>query len=199
MPPGEDDHPGEGATPQGVEQGAVLETPELSQVVATVRGMTTDERTTQDESAAQPQRVEEFHAEPDSVLALLVDVINRTGGLEVGVTLHVSGTLVSGSLVSGRAYFDLVHERVVGDGEDEGGVRAALGGVFERFSESYRDREGTRDDDEDPPAPFRRTVYVHLRDAKVYAPGTEGTIGVDLWRGRLTHLSGWSMGTLAVG
>jgi hypothetical protein len=36
--------------------------------------------------------------------------------------------------------------------------------------------------------------FIHLRAATVHAPGTDAVLPETLWRGRLDHVSGWSIG-----
>jgi hypothetical protein len=36
--------------------------------------------------------------------------------------------------------------------------------------------------------------FIHLRAATVHAPGTDAVPPETLWRGRLEHVSGWSIG-----
>jgi hypothetical protein len=56
--------------------------------------------------------------------------------------------------------------------------------------------EGKPDDDA-ATTTFNRVMYIHLRDATVFAPGAQPTLAKTLWRGRLSHVSGWSLGQLS--
>jgi hypothetical protein len=38
------------------------------------------------------------------------------------------------------------------------------------------------------------TTFIHLKDAYAYAPGAKPLL-IGLWRGRLGHVSGWSVGS----
>ena len=76
---------------------------------------------------------------PDRFLLTLVNIVNEAGELEVGITLHVSGVIVSGLLISARRYFELLNEAVQTDGSQEGaGLREALGDALTDVGESYR-------------------------------------------------------------
>src|SRR5690242_11263003 len=59
---------------------------------------------------AAPVQERPTEAPMDWFLAELVRRANE-GGLSIGVTLCVGGTLVSGSLIGGRAYFESIAER----------------------------------------------------------------------------------------
>jgi len=143
------------------------------------------------------------HEAPDIVLAFLVDLINRIPGTEASVTLTVGGVLFSGLLISGRSYFEYLGEDVAGDGTDE--WRTAFAQFFARFADIYPEAtpatvgadEAEASDQADDAAGSDevQTVYVHMRAVSVHTPGSEGTLDQGLWRGRLSQVDGWSMGT----
>ncbi|MDR6912930.1 hypothetical protein J2W54_004943 [Rhodococcus fascians] len=125
--------------------------------------------------------------EQDFMLAGLVELINRSTGTELGVTLHVRGTVLSGLMISGESYLD--KQKVVLTEAGEG--PAALAQYFDIFSSVYSQNQ---EDDKpflSPPLP----AYVHLRSASVIENGTT-QVTFPLWRGRLSEVSGWSIGNL---
>src|SRR5436190_18000638 len=82
------------------------------------------------------------HVLPDRFLLTLVEIVNDAGELEIGMTLHVSGVIVSGLLISGRRYFELLNEAVQTPGSRETvGLREALGDALTDVAESYRAHE----------------------------------------------------------
>ena len=128
----------------------------------------------------------------------LVEAVN-TLDMDIGVTLHVAGVVISGTLISGRKFFHHIaqalreaaarHDAQAAEGLAEG---------FTAVADSYRlwaehERQSDSNDDQDAIRPL--TLYIHLRDAAVYAPGGPPLPGM-LWRGRLAHVSGWSLGVL---
>jgi hypothetical protein len=147
-----------------------------------------------DENLDKPAIVEEKNADPDGALVDLVELVNRIGTLEMGVTLHVSGTVISGILTSGRNYFETVAKRF-----REHATQAEIGEAFaekyERIAAFYKEDEVNKDDlgrQGDPV--FNKTTYIHLRDATVHTTGDSVPLPPTLWRGRLSHVSGWSIG-----
>ena len=132
---------------------------------------------------------EPFEPNIDWYLAALVDDVN---GLEkgegFGVTLTVSGQLVSGTMISGSEYFDLLGDAMVrGLPEDKAeAVKAYYSGPGDLYGPE-------RDDDHSSP------VYVHLKDARYFGwggnpvPASSGF----LWRGKLTAVDAFSLGTLS--
>jgi len=134
---------------------------------------------------------------PDRLLMGLVEAVN-TLDMELGVTLHVSGVIVSGTLISGSKFMGQVAQALKEAAASQNAPSAeGLAEGFAAVAGSYRqwaqhEREKTRDDDE---ALRPLTQYIHLQDAEVRAPGEPPFPGM-LWRGRLAHVSGWSFGIL---
>lgn len=151
----------------------------------------TDDVPLQPGATTDPQLVEEIGTKPDPTLAMLVSTINAVPGMEVGVTLYIGGHIVSGLIVGGRVYF----EKVAALLQDKGPIGEALGGAFTNVAKQYaadeRENRSEQDDAEDE----RRTGYIHLRAATVHSPGLGAALEQDLWRGRLSTVAGWSLGT----
>lgn len=152
----------------------------------------------------------------DWFLDQIVEWANRFG-IEVGLTLSVNGMLVSGQMISGRNFFLELATEFRGDRE-EGSMIHTLAGLIERNKDVYEpfdltlaedkpadaqpsDTEVKADDNVDddgdsaPPPPS----YIHLRNAKIFTPGQSaipGNRGM-LWRGRISEISGFSIGSLS--
>jgi hypothetical protein len=138
--------------------------------------------------------VEDVNTRPDDVLRLLVGIVNasKDEGFDwgMGVTLHVSGTIVSGELVSYGTFWEEFRAFVKGDGSDA---------VREMFADTFTDGilgagAAPAVDDDEAAAPSAPT-YIHLRRAAIWGPGGESALAKTLWRGRLSHVSAWSVGT----
>ena len=128
-------------------------------------------------------------APPDYVLQSLVDLINRSG-LEMGITLTVAGFSISGTLVSGKNFFDGLADEMA-TVFDEPSPKKAIHDYFANFGDMYRDI--AKDEDQTLP------IYIHLKDARHFhnsgkpIPGNRGVY----WRGRISQISGFSMGSLS--
>ena len=114
---------------------------------------------------------------------------NPAAGIEIGITLHVGGTLVSGTLISGKKYFDGIAEIMVKANTN-----------MPEIAESWRSFSefGTIYDAPPEDSTQKNPQYIHLLNAHTFSSG--GTpipsgLGV-LWRGRLTDVSGFSLGVL---
>ena len=125
----------------------------------------------------------------DWLLQELVKITNDAGGVSgVRLTLVVEGALVSGELISGREFFDSYGKEWRSLARDSGlGEWAAK--MYRRTGKELYQRGG------DPNAP--PPAYVHLRDAVIYQAGAAVPehAGI-LWRGRISHVSGFSIGKL---
>lgn len=131
--------------------------------------------------------------ERDWFLQTLVNMANtsKSTGL-LGITLVTHGFLVSGQLVSGREYFKGFAEDFasgITDTEDAKSIRE----TFTKMGDHVYDK---LDNDENPPPP----AYIHLNDAKFFHPNGQpipANTGVR-WRGRLSEISGFSLGSLSI-
>lgn len=124
--------------------------------------------------------------QPDWFLQSLVNMANKDK-IEIGLTLQVSGFLVSGVLVSGARYFE-------GFGEDfsQGASPESAASIKSSFAK-YGDIYEGNISDQPPPQ------YIHLKNARFFhttgnpIPGNKGV----WWRGRLFEVGGFSLGTLS--
>jgi len=132
----------------------------------------------------EPDRVADWAA-PDEHLVVLVNMVNQIGGSELNIRLTVFGLVLSGKLIGGADYFDSVatiFDQASADSSE------SLGDVYRRTATFYRN------DVRAQPGESRVTTFIHLKDAYAYAPGAKPLL-IGLWRGRLGHVSGWSVGS----
>jgi hypothetical protein len=160
--------------------------------------MTADEQQQPTDAQSAPTMVEDVYGGPDSVLAALVSTVNRFGSLEIGVTLHVSGVVVSGLLISGRSFFELLSAALTEGGTSESApIRHALASAWAgSHADDYRagEHDPSKDDQREEGQPAPKVGYIHLRSASVHAAGDLVPLPGVLWRGRLSHVSGWAIG-----
>jgi hypothetical protein len=140
--------------------------------------------------AAQPA-ARDFN-ESDWLLRHFVSLVNNTNSFEMGVTLLVDGFLVSGLLCSGKAFLEGIGNSLKDGVEHSNLAGQGLGETFRDGMTKFAERMyGVRSDSV--------PVYIHLRDARFF-----NTSGVPLpndagvwWRGRLSLVSGFNLGTLS--
>ncbi len=123
--------------------------------------------------------------EKDWVLLRLVDLVNVSEQAEINITLHVGGTLVSGLLVGGKAWFDAFGKDMAKHwaGDEE------LAQTFSRMGALYYDQPETA-----RPAPS----YLHLKNACFVSSGDSRipSRGGIWWRGRISEVAGFTIGVL---
>lgn len=138
--------------------------------------------------AAQPENPEPMpqFAQTDWFLQMLVQLAN-TSPMEIGITLQVSGMLVSGSIVSRKSYFEGFAEDFASPFSGEPNTAETMKKNFSMFGEKKLD------ENEQLPQ------FVHLKSARFF-----NTIGNPIpknrgvwWRGRICEVGGFSLGILS--
>lgn len=130
-------------------------------------------------------------AQHDWFIQSLVNVAN-VAPLSFGVTLQVSGLLVSGYLVSGKSYFEATGQQILGGLARNPELAEQMRKMFATFESAYPNDPQQKD----RPVP----QFVHLQNARFYS--TDGKpvpsdAGV-WWRGRISEISGIVIGILGV-
>ncbi|MEU9893863.1 hypothetical protein ACIBCS_20745 [Streptomyces phaeochromogenes] len=120
---------------------------------------------------------------PDVQLQMLVRLIGLDTEVALPITLVVGGGFLHGDLISHEAW-------AAGWASTLRGVDGPGARLLERFPEQVDqavvDKQGNQ-------GPQRLPRWIHLRDA-TGVTGTNGTVAMPLWRGRLADVSGWSLG-----
>ena len=130
-------------------------------------------------------------SEGDVLLSELVRLADDQG-LEVGITVYIGGTVISGMLVSGQEFLEASALRLQSvEGPPE--TKATL----EHFFRSQRDQQyassgAASTEGEDVPS----VGYLHLRGARPFdAKGPYLEEGV-WWRGRIDQIDGFNFGVI---
>jgi hypothetical protein len=124
----------------------------------------------------------------------LVDLVMLCAlGNEMGITLTVGGTVISGQLISAEKYFSEMAE-LISDAET-GGSGSSTVNALEYAWTAFAKLHGRPDDVENWSPPI--DGFIHLRGAQIRSShgGFPDRPGM-LWRGRMTDVSGWALGTL---
>jgi hypothetical protein len=131
-------------------------------------------------------------AQHDWFIQSLVNIAT-VAPLSFGVTLQVSGLLVSGYLVSGKTYFEAIGQQIVSGLSQNAALADQMRKMFATFESAYPNDPGQSE----RPVP----QFVHLQNARFYStdgtpvPSNEGV----WWRGRISQISGIVIGILNVG
>lgn len=135
--------------------------------------------------------------EPDDVLATYVDAVNQAQepvaeGLPV--TLTVRGLVIAGELIPNWQWFDEVAQLPGGPDSRYFELARALKEHVRTTSDAVAAQSaGDELTDEQRTALGTRTAYIHLRNARLLVPASAPQ-GAPYWRGRLSDVSGWSVG-----
>ncbi|WP_412498242.1 gas vesicle accessory protein GvpU [Vibrio furnissii] len=128
----------------------------------------------------------ESQLDRDWFIQNLVYLANRRIGL--GVTLTLGGQIVTGQLISGQRYFELLKEQF-SNLSDVDEINELMSFFFDNQMKVYDNPESIGSE---------KTSYIHLENAKVI--GAQGSIPTNdtfLWRGKISSISGISVGSLS--
>ena len=138
-------------------------------------------------------------AAPDPLLEVLITFADQ--GSEVGVTLHVGGSMVSGVVISGSKYYELLAD-LFQEGYERAGMSDAGAPMRDALMSVAKDlysRSSEKPSNPDTEKPPMVRTFIHLRDAHfVDATGKQfydaQRVAGLVWRGRLADISGWFLG-----
>lgn len=133
--------------------------------------------------------------EADGLLQLLISYSEL--GIETPVTLLAGGMAVSGLIISAASYMERTGIQLAGAVKSHDAALAAT--IAQSFAQLTQDVEAqSRAADE---AGALSARFIHLAQAKYYVPGQDAlpsnADGI-LWRGRLSAISGFSLGEFSV-
>jgi hypothetical protein len=163
-----------------------------------------------------------FWQEPDFLLSDLISMLVNRSGVQLGITLMMRGMVVSGVLVSERAYLEELSKYFQDQAKDaikemmgtapKKEMRKMLKEAEEAWDFTYLtedvyrdsdDKDGKGDDkdaneDELETAPdFSEIRHLHLKDVEIVfpSPGIEFFQSrLPTWRVRLASIDGWLVG-----
>lgn len=153
--------------------------------------MTNAETVPEETPPVEPDMVEELNTTPDPLLRAMVWVVaDQSQTSEIGLTLHVSGVVVSGILVSASSFFDHLARWLADNGSQD---------LADNFATPMADmlRESRADREKSGAGSPADAHFIHLREAQVFSSGADRPLPKTLWRGRLSHVSAWSIGVMS--
>ena len=128
----------------------------------------------------------------DWLLQDWVAQINRLG-IRASITLQVNGIIVSGIAIPGDVFFEK-YAQMMAAAFKAGSSRVPADEVeayFKSYASIYKE-----DIDSEIPPPL--PDYIHLEDARYWNAGGQHIPGNGvLWRGRLSEVSGYNIGSLS--
>lgn len=148
-----------------------------------------DEHENTPSSQTQENSVFDRDPETDWYLGWIVGLGEK--GLETGITLTVGGNLVTGTLISGRKYFEEMGALIQKANGLSPDLSKALANTFSQWKDLYPESG----DDDDTKEHYN---FIHLRRARFMADGQNFLPQKQglLWRAKLSRVDGFSMGVL---
>jgi hypothetical protein len=128
---------------------------------------------------------------PDHIFELLVHVANTTD-VEMAITLHVHGQLITGRLISGATFWSECARELREDATGHEELVETMAANMDRVAEEYRESYGEGGIDDAEPM----TAFIHLRDARTFTGQVPTPKSGALWRGRLASVDGFTLGEL---
>lgn len=145
----------------------------------------------------------------DWFLARILELAEGAAPVSVAVTLTTGGLLVSGRPIGSKAYFERVAEQL-GEAQDrlDGGgetIREPFLGLAHVVEADRLQEQAERDHliatlgageqlTPEQESRFQRQ-YVNLEDVSMFGAGQQ-IVHTQLWRGRLSAVTGWNFGLL---
>ncbi|WP_036127316.1 gas vesicle accessory protein GvpU [Lysinibacillus sphaericus] len=130
--------------------------------------------------------------ENDVVLETIISMINKVDTIEMGITLNIKGTLITGLLISKSTYLKGIASSFEGQGE----VGSAFSNMFLKLDE-HQKNESKEENSEvnDNVNDDNKSVFgIHLKNAKMFDGENTHTLGY--WRGKLSSVDGFTFGNL---
>ncbi|QPA60706.1 gas vesicle accessory protein GvpU [Lysinibacillus sphaericus] len=122
--------------------------------------------------------------EKDVLLSGLVTIVNEAP-LEIGVTLNVGGSLITGLLIGSINYLRGISELLSGNGP----AADQFAKHFEDIAEEVEKTNAEAEDDNPSPN------YIHLKNAKLVNVNGN-VIELGYWRGKLSSIDGFIIANL---
>ena len=152
------------------------------------------------DSAASLVHTGDWYTAPDTRLQWMADFADATSA-GIGITLIVSGGVISGTIISAQQFFEKTAELFRDDAKDDEpeGLRESLAQSFfdfpaEQIAQDVKEtseafEKGERDE---PRWPLVR--FIHLQEARFSIPGQQHNFPLGLARVQLSQVVGWVSG-----
>ncbi len=130
---------------------------------------------------------------PDGDLADMVKFANAFG-LEANMILTLSGQVIGGLLVGGHKYYQDLASAIGGRDGAENSAADSIAVLLRHYSADYEGWGSVDGDLDEKLSPLPPVAFIHLLNA--YVLDSNRPIPIGPWRGRLSHVVGWTFGEL---
>jgi hypothetical protein len=124
----------------------------------------------------------------DEVLEYLVKMLEETD-LSTALTLCVSGSVISGEMISSKRYFEEVssiYNQKQFSTNDPSLIERGLP-AMEQVKQFLQQKGKSREEQHNP-------KYIHLKNVLIYPSNPSQPVGAIIWRGKLSSVDGFSIG-----
>jgi hypothetical protein len=124
----------------------------------------------------------------DAIILMFLSLIEGDG-IEVDLTLNISGAVVSGTLIGPSAYYEGIIESF--KKLEDNTMSKILNKKFNDLKEAYLNQKQEQDDKENS------ATFIHLKKARYLDTyGQPITNSTTWWRGRISSIDGFSFNSL---
>ena len=123
----------------------------------------------------------------DLIISMVTGEDDRREDGAIGLTMQVGGHTVSGLVISRAEWISRFTDSMAEAGDD---VSKAVNRAFRHFHDQGGEERARR---EAAGLPAGTRAFVHMKEVRI--SGADGPLVVDLWRGRLADVTGWSLGS----
>jgi hypothetical protein len=125
---------------------------------------------------------------PDLLLTLLVQMVDKKPPFDIGITLFVQGSIVTGLLIGEDVYFEGLSNDMPDSFTED----------FQKLFTLIQSWDTNSPGNQEEQNQLRNIEFIHLKNAKFFlgnslVPNNKGTY----WRGRLSRVDGFSLGQLS--
>jgi hypothetical protein len=127
----------------------------------------------------------------DAIILMFLSLIEEDG-IEVDVTLNISGAVVSGTLIGPSAYYEGIIESF--KKLEDNTMSKILNKKFNDLKEAYSNQKQEQDEKDDKE---NSATFIHLKKARyLNTYGQPITNCTTWWRGRISSIDGFSFNSL---
>jgi hypothetical protein len=127
----------------------------------------------------------------DAIILMFLSLIEEDG-IEVDVTLNISGAVVSGTLIGPSAYYEGIIESF--KKLEDNTMSKILNKKFNDLKEAYSNQKQEQDEKDDKE---NSATFIHLKKARyLNTYGQPITNRTTWWRGRISSIDGFSFNSL---
>ena len=129
----------------------------------------------------------------DAVILMFLNLAEENG-IEIPITLSVSGAVISGTLINASTYYAEITESSKLPNTT---ISKIMYKNFNDLKEAYAKQKQEKQEKADKEAEENVLTFIHLKDVKYLGTGVQPpSSSSNWWRGRISSIDGFSFDTL---